>query len=187
MIGLSIAQDAYQMSVTVPENLVGMPAEGEGDGAAWHGVTCAEVDGRRAVVLVSITVTAFNPQEPAGDALADRLRARHAGEGACIEQFTVAGGNPAFSVRSVVTQQVNGHDVTTGQAQALVAYPGAGALGVVSAVALDPADLDRAVDLVTVIAAGMTVSGAPAAALRRSAGRARRRRPRAPAARALPR
>ncbi|HXT87640.1 MAG TPA: hypothetical protein VN714_00105 [Trebonia sp.] len=164
MNGLSIAQDAYQMSVTVPETLVGMQTEGEGDGAAWHGVTCAEVDGRRAVVLVSISVTAFHPQKSARDALDARLQARHADGSACIEQFSVPGGNPAFSVRRVVTQRINGRDVTTGQAQALVAYPGAGALGVVSAVALDPADLDRAADLVTGIAAGMTVTGAPAAA-----------------------
>jgi len=164
MNGLSIAQDAYQMSVTVPETLVGMQTEGEGDGAAWHGVTCAEVDGRRAVVLVSISVAAFHPQKSAGDALDARLQARHADGSACIEQFSVPGGNPAFSVRRVATQRVNGRDVTTGQAQALVAYPGAGALGVVSAVALDPADLDRAADLVTGIAAGMTVTGAPAAA-----------------------
>jgi hypothetical protein len=164
MNGLSIAQDTFQMSVTVPENLVGMQTEGEGEGAAWHGVTCAEVDGRRAVVLVSITVTAFHPQKSAGDALDARLRARHADGSACVEQFSVPGGNPAFSVRRVVTQRVNGRDVTTGQAQALVAYPGAGALGVVSAVALDPADLDWAADLVTGIAAGMTVTGASAAA-----------------------
>ena len=164
MNGLSIAQDTYQMSVTVPENLVGMQTEGEGEGAAWHGVTSAEVDGRRAVVLVSIAVTAFHPQKSAGDTLHVRLQARHADGSACVEQFSVPGGNPAFSVRRVVTQRVNGRDVTTGQAQALVAYPGAGALGVVSAVALDPADLDRAADLVTGIAAGMTVTGAPAAA-----------------------
>jgi len=164
MNGLSIAQDAYQMSVTVPENLVGMPAEGGGDGPAWHGVTCTEVDGRQAVVLVSITVTAFHPQQPAGEALAARLQTRHADESACIEQFAAPGGNPAFSVRRVVTQRVSGRDVTTGQAQALVAYPGADALGVVSAVALDPQDLDRAADLVTGIATGMTVTGAPAAA-----------------------
>jgi len=164
MNGLSIAQDTFQMSVTVPENLVGMQTEGEGEGAAWHGVTCAEVDERRAVVLVSITVTAFHPQKSAGDALDARLQARHADGSACVEQFSVPGGNPAFSVRRVVTQRVNGRDVTTGQAQALVAYPGAGALGVVSAVALDPADLDWAADLVTGIAAGMTVTGASAAA-----------------------
>jgi hypothetical protein len=164
MNGLSIAQDTYQMSVTVPEDLVGMQTEGEGEGAAWHGVTCAEVDGRRSVVLVSITVTAFHPQKSAGDALDARLQARHADGSARIEQFSVPGGNPAFSVRRVVTQRVNGRDVTTGQAQALVAYPAAGALGVVSAVALDPADLDRAADLVTGIAAGMTVTGASAAA-----------------------
>ena len=54
--------------------------------------------------------------------------------------------------------------MTTGQAQALVVFPGAGALGVVSAVCPDPADLDRAAALVTEIAARMTVTAAPAAA-----------------------
>ena len=162
MNGLRIDQDDYRMTVTVPENLVGMPADD--DWAAWQGVTCATVDGRSAIVLVSITVTAFHPGKSANDELARRLRDRHPEDGARIEQFTTPGGDPAVAVRRVATQRVNGRDVTTGQAQALVAYPAAGALGVVSGVALDPGDLDRAAELVTGIAAGMTVTAAPAAA-----------------------
>lgn len=143
-----------------------MPAEDDCGWAVWQGLTSAPVDGRNAVVLVSITVTGFGQEQgkSAGDALVARLRARYPDGGAYIEPFTTPGGNPAVSVRRVATQRVNGRDVTTGQAQALVAYPGAGALGVVSGVALDPDDLDRAAELVTEIAAGMTVTGAPAAA-----------------------
>ena len=162
MNGLRIDRDAYRMTVAVPENLVSMPAED--DWAAWQGITCATVDERSAVVLVSITVTAFRPGKNASDELARRLRERHPEGSARIEQFTTPGGNPAVAVRRVATQRVNGRDVTTGQAQALVAYPGAGALGIVSGVALDPDDLDEAAELVTGIAAGMTVTGAPAAA-----------------------
>jgi hypothetical protein len=81
-----------------------------------------------------------------------------------IEEFTTPGGNCAVSVRRVVTQRLNGKNVTTGQAQALVVYPAPGALGIVSGVALDPDDLDRAAVLVMEIAAGMTVTSAPAAA-----------------------
>jgi hypothetical protein len=154
------------MNLAVPDNVVGMPTAGDGEWAAWQGVTCAPVDGRNAVVLVSITVTAFGHEQgkSAGDALVARLRSRYPEGAAYVEPFTTPDGNPAVSVRRVVTQRVNGRDVTTGQTQALVAYPGAGALGVVSGVALDPDDLDRAAELVTEIAAGMTVTGAPAAA-----------------------
>ncbi len=100
----------------------------------------------------------------AGESLAARVRARYPEGTALIEEFTTPGGNRAVGVRRTVTQRVNGRDVTTGQAQALVVYPGPGALGVVSGVALDPDDLDRAAVLVTEIAAGMTVTSAPAAA-----------------------
>lgn len=172
--GLNIDQDAFRMALSVPENMVGIPVDG--DWAAWQGLTSTQVGGRDAVVLVSISVTAFQPGKPAGDDLAARLRDRHAEGGACIEQFATEDGNPGVSVRRIVTQQVNGRDVTTGQAQALVVYPGAGALGVVSGIALDPADLGRAADLVTGIATGMTVTGAPAAALPTARRRPRRRR-----------
>lgn len=143
-----------------------MPAEGDCEWAVWQGLTRTSVDGKSAVVLVSIAVTAFGPEQgkSASDALAARLRAKYPEGGVCIEQFATPGGNPAVSVRRVVTQRVNGRDVTTGQAQALVAYPGAGALGVVSGVALDPDALDRTAELVIEIATGMSVTSAPAAA-----------------------
>lgn len=160
--GLSIDQDAFRMALSVPENMVGMPVDGEW--AAWQGLTSTRVGGRDAVAVVSICVTAFHPGRPAAEELAARLRDRHPEGGTCVEQFATADGNPGVSVRRVVTQRRGERDVTTGQAQALVAYPGAGALGVVSGVALDPADLDWAAELVIGIASGMTVTSAAAAA-----------------------
>jgi hypothetical protein len=163
MSGVSVTRGTFQMMALVPEDLVGLPADGEW--AAW--LTSTQVGARTAVVLVSISVTALSAPQGAvraGESLAARLRARHPERTALIEEFTTPGGNRAIGVRRVVTQQVNGRDVTTGQAQAFVVYPGPGALGVVSGIALDPDDLDRAVVLVTGIAAGMTVTSAPAAA-----------------------
>jgi hypothetical protein len=153
------------MMALVPEDLVGLPADDEW--AAWLGLTSTQIDGKTAAVLVSITVTAIDlPQGAAcaAESLAARVRARNPEGIALIEQFTTPGGNPAVGVRRTVTQRVDGRDVTTGQAQALVIYPGPGALGVISGVALDPDDLDRAAVLVAEIAAGMTVTSATAAA-----------------------
>lgn len=156
----------FRMLATVPEGMVGMP--GDGEWAAWTGFWSAQVNGRDAVILVSITVTAFGaPGAGAGtaaDVLAARLRARHPDAAAVIGGFRTPGGDTGVCLRCPVTAQVRGREVTTWQAQALVAYPGAGALGVVSAVALDPDDLDRAAALVAEIAGGMTVTVAPAAA-----------------------
>jgi hypothetical protein len=159
----------FRMLATVPEGMVGMPKDGEW--ATWTGFWSCPVDGRDAVILVSITVTAFDGGRPAageagtaGDILAARLRVRHPEATAVIEEFRTPGGDAAVCLRRPVTERVRGRDVTTWQAQALVAYPSAGALGVVSGVALDPADLDRAAGLVAEIAAGMTVTVAPAAA-----------------------
>ena len=163
----------FRMLATVPEGMVGLPADG--DWAAWTGFWSAPMDGRDAVILVSITVTAFDADRAggagtargagtAGDVLAARLRVRHAEAAAVIEEFRTPGGDPAVCLRCPVTEQVCGREVTTWQAQALVAYPSAGALGVVSGVALDADDLDRAAALVAGIAAGMTVTVAPAAA-----------------------
>lgn len=162
-----VTPQPFRMLATVPEGMVGMPCDGEW--AAWTGFWSSAVDGRDAVVLVSITVTAFDPP-PAGeprsacDVLAARLRLRHTGRGAVIEEFRTPGGDPGVCLRCPVTERVRGREVTTWQAQALVAYESAGALGVVSGVALDPDDLDRAAALVAEIAAGMTVTVAPAAA-----------------------
>jgi hypothetical protein len=165
MSGVSVTRDTFQMMALVPEDLVDLPADGEW--AAW--LTSTPVGGRTAVVLVSITVTALEPppgtsKATAGESLAARARAKHPAGTALIEEFTTQGGNCAVSVRRVATQRLNGRNVTTGQVQALVAYPVPGALGIVSGVALDPDDLDRAAVLVTEIAAGMTVTSAPAAA-----------------------
>jgi hypothetical protein len=165
MSGVSVTRDTFQMMALVPEDLVDLPADGEW--AAW--LTSSLVDGRTAVVLVSITVTALGlppgtPKATAGESLAARVRARHPGSSVLIEEFTTPGGNCAVGVRRVVTQRLNGKNVTTGQAQALVVYPAPGALGIVSGVALDPDDLDRAAVLVTEIAAGMTVTSVTAAA-----------------------
>ena len=166
MSGVSVNQDAFRLTANVPEDLVGMPAEGEGEWAAWLGLSSTRVAGRSAVVLVSISVTELSAPRGAetSDEIAARLRARHPEDTALIEQFTTPGGHPAVRVRRTATQRVNGRDVTTGQAQALVAFSGVGALGVVSGVALDPGDLDRAAVLVTGIAAGLSVTSAPAAA-----------------------
>jgi hypothetical protein len=160
----------FRMLATVPEGMVGMP--GDGDWAAWTGFWSAAADGRDAVILVSITVTPFDASGAgvtgaagsAADVLAARLRVRHPDAAAVIGQFRTPGGDTAVCLRCPVTEQVSGRKVTTGQAQALVAYPSAGALGVVSAVALDPDDLDRAAALVAEIAGGMTVTVATAAA-----------------------
>jgi hypothetical protein len=165
MNGVSVTRDAFQMMALVPEDLVGLPADGEW--AAW--LTSTRVGGRTSVLLVSITVTALDPppgtqKANACEPLAARVRARHRAGSALIEEFTTQGGNQAVGVRRIVTQRLGGRAVTTGQAQALVVYPGPGALGIVSGVALDPDDLDRAAVLVMEIAAGMTVTSAPAAA-----------------------
>lgn len=170
MSGVSVTRDTFRMTVTVPEDLVGMPADDEW--AAWTGLTSWAAGDRTAVVLVSVTVTALDAAlgaARAADALAARVRARYPEGSALVEEFTTPGGHRAVSVRRTVMQRpgprpAGGRDVTTGQAQALVVYPGPGALGVVSAIALDPDDLDRAAALVTGIAAGMTVTSAPAAA-----------------------
>ncbi len=163
----------FRMLAKVPEGMVGMP--GDGEWAAWTGFWSAPVNGRDAVILVSITVTPFGAPRAgaagaagavgtAADVLADRLRARHPDAAALIGKFRTPGGDTGVCLRCPVTEQVRGRQVTTWQAQALVAYPSAGALGVVSAVALDPDDLDRAAELVAEIAGGMTVTVAPAAA-----------------------
>jgi hypothetical protein len=189
--GLSAHLGVFHLAASVPGDLVAVAAEGpedegwdDGAWAAWQGISCTVVDGRSAVVLVSMTVTALR-QEPgtresgtgdAGGALAARLRARHAGTGARVRRFVTADGHPGVSTTRVVTQRLNGRDVATAQAQALVAYPEAGALGIVSAVAVDPADLSRAARLVSGIAARMSVTSTAAAALQTAAWRAPRRR-----------
>jgi hypothetical protein len=173
MSGVSVTRDMFRMTVSVPDDLVGLAADGDADGewAAWLGVTCRPADGRSALVLVSITVTAYTPppgasgaEALAGANAAEALAARLRANGADVEEFVTSGGSPAVGTRRVVTRRTGGRDVTTGQAQALVVYPGPRALGVVSGVCPDPDDLEQAAALVTAVAAGMTVTGASAAA-----------------------
>ena len=122
--------------------------------------------GPESVALVSIAVTPLRlaSAAAAGETLRAALRERHPAGTAVIDEIATAGGNPALRVRETVTQLVNGHPVTTGQAQVLVVFPGAGALGVVSGICPDPADLDRAVALVSEIAAQLSVTAGQAAA-----------------------
>lgn len=164
MSGVSVTRDPFRLMTLIPEDMISV--SDDVDGAAWTGVWSAPADGRNAIVLVSIAVTAFDPPPAgaAGEVLAARLRARHPEGRMLIEEFAAHDGNPALGMRQTVTQRVNGRDVTTGQAQALVIYAKAHALGVVTGVAVHPDDLDQAAALVTGIAAQMTVTAASAAA-----------------------
>jgi len=168
---LVITPHPFRITARVPDDMVRLDSGGEW--AAWTGVASARAsadpgagDGERtSVVLVAIAVTPFAPAPgiaPA-DALSATLRARHQA-GAVLDELSTADGNPGLRVRCAVTERRGGRTVTTGQVQAFVAFPGAGALAVVSAVCPDPADLDRAAGLVTGIAARMAVTAATAAA-----------------------
>ena len=154
----------FRMTARVPDDMVTLDTDGEW--AAWSGFDCATDGEHTSVVLVAIAVTSFCPAPGAApaEALRAMLRARHAAGPAVIEELSTTDGNPALRIRCQVTEQRGGRPVTTGQAQAFVVFPGAGALGVVSAVCPDAADLDRAAVLVAGIAARMTVTAATVAA-----------------------
>ncbi len=174
-----ITPHPFRVSARVPDDMVSLDADGEW--AAWTGVDCTTVSpgdgpgdgagegagdgGRTSVVLVAIAVTPFAavPGAAPGEVLRAALHARHPA-GALIEELTTADGDPVLRVSRTVTQRRGGRAVTTGQVQAFVSFPGAGALAVVSAVCPDPADLDRAAGLVAGIAARLTVTAATAAA-----------------------
>jgi hypothetical protein len=163
---LGITPHPFRITARVPDDMVSLDTDGEW--AVWTGFDCAAgpVDGERtSVVLVAIAVTPFAPAPGAtpAEALRATLRARHPA-GAVIDELSTADGSPGLRVRCAVTERRAGRAVTTGQVQAFVAFPGAGALAVVSAVCPDPADLDRAAGLVAGIAARMTVTAATAAA-----------------------
>jgi hypothetical protein len=160
---LGITPHPFRMTARVPDDMVSLDADGEW--AAWTGFESGADGERESVVLVAIAVTPFAPAHGVAPAevLRAMLRARHP-SGVAIEELGTADGNPALRVRCAVTEQRGGRAVTTGQVQAFVAFPGAGALAVVSAVCPDPADLDRAAGLVAGIAARMTVTAATVAA-----------------------
>ena len=161
---LVVTPHPFQITARVPDDMVSLDTDGEW--AAWSGFDCAADGERKSVVLVAIAVTAFSTARGAAPAeeLRAMLRARHPAGTAVIEELAAADGNPALRTRCTVTEQRGGRPVTTGQAQAFVVFPGAGALGVVSAVCPDATDLDRAAGLVATIAARMTITAATAAA-----------------------
>jgi hypothetical protein len=163
---IGVTPHPFQITASVPDEVI--PLDAEGDWAAWSGVAAwpAPAGGRQSVALVSIAVTAFRlaPEATAGDGLRAALRDHYPAGAEEIDEFSTADGNPAARMRRTVTQRVNRRTVTTGQAQALVVFPGAGALGVVSGVCPDPADLDRVAALVCDIAGRMAVTATSAAA-----------------------
>jgi hypothetical protein len=161
---LVVTPHSFQMTARVPDDMVSLDTDGEW--AAWSGFDCATDGERKSVVLVAIAVTSFAPAPGTAPAkeLGAMLRARHPAGTAVIEELTTAEGNPALRIRCTVTEQRGERSVTTGRTQAFVVFPGAGALGVISAVCPDAADLDRAAGLVAGIAAQMTVTAATAAA-----------------------
>jgi hypothetical protein len=161
---LGVTPHPFRMTARVPDHMVSLDTDGEW--AAWSGFDCTADGERESVVLVAIAVTAFAPAPgtaPA-EALRAMLRARYPSGRAVIEELSTADGNPALRIRRTATERRGGRPVTTGQVQAFVVFPGAGALGVVSAVCPDAADLDRAAALVAVIAAQMSVTPATVAA-----------------------
>jgi len=161
---LGVTPHPFRMTARVPDDMVTLDTDREW--AAWSGFDCASDGERTSVVLVAIAVTSFAtaPGAAPAEELAALLRARHPAGTAVTDELVADDGNPALRIRRTVTEQRGGRSVTTGQAQAFVLFPGAGALGVVSAVCPDAADLDRACVLVAGIAARMTVTAATAAA-----------------------
>jgi hypothetical protein len=163
---IGVTPHPFRVTASVPDEVVTLDADG--DWAAWSGVAAwtGPDGGRQSVVLVSIAVAAFRlaPAATAGEALKAALRDHYPAGAEEIDEFRTGDGNPALRMRCTVTQRVKRRPVTTGQAQALVVFPRAGALGVVSAVCPDPADLDRAAVLVSDIAGQLTVTATSAAA-----------------------
>ena len=132
-------------------------------GISWLGLAAEPHARRWSMLLISITVTPFDPPPgiaPAGT-LAAMLRAEYPPGAALIEEFQVPGG-PAVGIRRAGTLDLRGTQLTIGIAQALVIYPAPGALGIVSGICLSPDDLDPLAVLVAGVAARMTVTCAAA-------------------------
>jgi hypothetical protein len=149
----------FRLTVRVPNDMASLPSEGTG--ADLIGVIRGVRNGRDTAIVIAITVAAFDP--PAGVA-ADRVfralpRARDPEGTALVEEFTTPAGDPAVGVRSTVTLTLRGQSVSVGQAQALVVYREAGALGVISGACCHADELDATAALVAGIAARMVVAG----------------------------
>jgi hypothetical protein len=160
---------SFLINVRVPKDLVRVPAAGTGadllfTAAGMAGPADAR-DGGGAAIVVSITVLPFElpPEVAAGEALGAMVRARGRGDRAVVEEFRTSAGHPAIGIRRIRRRAPRGDGrraVSTGQAQALVVYRAAGALGVVTGACRNPADLNATAALVAGLVARMTVTAA---------------------------
>ncbi|HEY5018625.1 MAG TPA: hypothetical protein VII59_17795 [Streptosporangiaceae bacterium] len=154
---------SFSINVRVPRDLVRVPAARTGADLLF---TAADTrNGGDATIVVSVTVLPFAlpPEVSAGEALAAMLRARDRGDRAVVEEFSTAAGHPAIGIRRIRpgAPRENGRlAVNTGQAQVLVIYREAGALGVVSGACRNPRDLNATAALVAGLVARMTVTAA---------------------------
>lgn len=153
----------FSINVRVPRELVRVPASRTGADLLF---TAADSrNGGDATIVVSVTVLPFAlpPEVTAGEALAAMLRARDRRDRAVVEEFLTAAGHPAIGIRRIRpgAPAENGRlAVKTGQAQVLVVYREAGALGVVSGACRNPRDLNATAALVAGLVARMTVTAA---------------------------
>jgi hypothetical protein len=154
---------SFFINVRVPRGLVRVPAAGTGADLLF---TAADTrNGGDPAIVVSVTVLPFAvpPGVTAGEALAAMLRERDRGDRAVVEEFQTAAGHPAIGIRRIRpgTPKENGRlSVNTGQAQVLVVYCAAGALGVVSGACRHPRDLNATAALVAGLVARMRVTAA---------------------------
>jgi hypothetical protein len=161
---------SFLINVRVPKDLIRAPAAGTGADLLFTaaGVAGPAGDGGGAEIVVSITVLPFElpPEVAAGEALGTMVRARGRGDRAgraVVEEFQTAAGHPAIGIRRIrrgAPREDGRRAVSTGQAQALVVYRAAGALGVVTGACRNPADLNATAALVAGLVARMTVTAA---------------------------
>ena len=153
----------FRINVRVPRDMARVPAAGTGADLLFTATDAR--NGGDATIVVSVTVLPFAlpPGISAREALAAMLRARDRGDRAVVEEFQTAAGNRAIGIRRIRpgTPRENGRlAVNTGQAQVLVVYREAGALGVVSGACRSPRDLNATAALVAGLVARMTVTAA---------------------------
>ena len=154
---------SFLINVRVPRDMVRVPAAGTGADLLFTATDAR--NGGDATIVVSVTVLPFAlpPEVAASEALAAMLRARDRGDRAVVEEFQTAAGHPAIGIRRIRpgAPRENGRlAVNTGQAQVLVVYREAGALGVVSGACRHPRDLNATAALVAGLVARMTVTAA---------------------------
>ena len=130
-----------------------------GNGASWFGVTTGPIRGRRVMVLVSIAVTEFDspPGVPAEDVLARMLTDQYPHDAALVETFR-ARRNPGVGIRRLDAIELPPRTLTVGVSQILIIYDPPGALGVITGLSLDPADIDLTAILISAIARTMRVT-----------------------------